>query len=138
MAKQRLNNDQNAEVYAFGDIGTETAVGYKTMGSTTWSESGITRTNSTTYTVVTKGIYFIAFQQLINPGASNGYFSVRQNATSLTYGYITAGSMRDYGNTVTKEFNVGDTIRIHQDVAITTSWAGGHSSFSIILLRRTA
>lgn len=137
MAQQILNKGQAAEVYAFGDIGTEAAAGYKTMGSTVWGESGITRTNSTTYTVVTKGFYFIVFQQLINPGASNGYFSVRKNNSSLTYGYITAGSMRDYGNTVTVELSVGDTIRIHQDVAITTSWAGGHSSFSIILLKRT-
>ena len=137
MAKQRINKDQAAEVYAFGDIGAEAAAGYKTMGSTTWTVSGVTRTDSTTFTTVTKGIYFIAFQQLISPGASNGYFSVRKNNVNLTYGYLTTGSMRDYGNTVTTEFNVGDTIRLHQDVAITTSWNGGHSSFSIILLRRT-
>lgn len=137
MAKQKINKAQSEEVYAFGDIGTETAAGYKTMGSTYYDQSGITRTNASTYTVDIKGIYFIAFQQLINPGGSNGYFSVRQNVTNLAYGYITAGSMRDYGNSTSREFNVGDTIRIHQDVAITTSWAAGHSSYSIILIKRT-
>jgi hypothetical protein len=138
MAKQRLNNDQNAEVYFNSDIGTEVAIGYKTIGPTYYDGQGITRTNSTTLTVTVAGWYYISFQQLINPTATQGYFSCRKNGSNLSYGYLMASRMADYGNHRLVLLAVGDTIQLHLDVAITTSWAAGHSDFSMYLIRRTA
>lgn len=135
MAKQKINKAQTKEAWFNGDIGVETAIGYKTLGHTFWDTEGITRTDATTLTVVTKGRYYISYQQLVNPTAAQGYFSCRKNNANVVYGYYMASRMADYGSSCLIELNVGDTIRIHQDVAITTSWSAGHSTFQMFLVR---
>lgn len=125
-------------VYYNGDIGGENTVNtYKTLGPYREINNGFTKTNSTTLTVVTKGIYYVAFQQLISGGASNGYFLFYVNGVEKCNGYIIAGSQRDYGNHWTGQLNTGDTLRLFITTALAGSWSGGHSDFSVVLIKRT-
>lgn len=125
-------------VYYNADIGGQnTATTYKAFGLYRELNNGFTKTNSTTLTVQTAGIYFIAFQQLIVGGGANGYLYLYVNGVEKTYTYIIAGSQRDYGNTWLGLLNVGDTIRLYNSHATASCWSGGHSDFSVILVKRT-
>lgn len=125
-------------IYYNGDIGTElTATTYKTLGGSRQIISGITKTNTTTLTVNTKGIYFIHIQQLIQAGANAGYFTIRINNADATYGYYTASSMNDVPATILRELNVNDTIRVYQSHAITSCWAIAHSDMTVFCIKRT-
>ena len=124
--------------YYNGDIQNEnTATTYKVLGPSRELISGITKTNTSTLTVVTKGIYVIQAQQLISAGANAGYFEIRINNTTETYGYYPGNSFNDVPVSCMKELNVGDTIRIYQTAAVTTTWAGAHSNLSVFCIKRT-
>lgn len=127
-----------APVYYSGDIGSEnTSNTYKTLGGTYQIYDGITKTNTTTLTVATKGIYRIHAQQLVTVGASSGYYAIRINNASTTYAYLIASRQIDMIVHELRELNVGDTVRVHQDVALTSSWAGAHSRLTLNLIKRT-
>lgn len=134
MAKQRLNKDQAAEVFASGTIGAETAAGNKSLVEE--YNSGITKTNSTTYTVVTPGMYYVHFQQLISVAATAMYLYIFKNGAQTKYGYGPGSTFQDVIANDMLSLAAGDTIQINQSIAITNSWAGGHSSYQIILIKR--
>lgn len=125
-------------IYYNGDIQTEiTGTTYKVLGPNRQIISGITKTNTSTLTVNTKGIYFIHIQQLIQAGANAGYFEIRINNATATYGYYTGNSFNDVPATVLRELNVNDTIRVYQTAAVTSTWAGGHSDITVFCIKRT-
>lgn len=123
-----------APAYASGTIGAEIAVGYKSL--TEELNSGITKTNSTTYTVVTKGIYSLRFQQLINTTNAT-YLYIHINGAPTKYGYLTGPNMEDVGVSDLVSLNVGDTIKLYLGVAVINTWTAGHASYQIILVDRT-
>ena len=133
----RADNLENP-VYYNGDIQTEiTGTTYKVLGPNRELINGITKTNTSTLTVTVKGIYFIHIQQLIQATVNAGYFEIRINNATATYGYYTGSSFNDVPATVIRELNINDTIRVYQTTAITSSWAVGHSDISVFLIRRT-
>lgn len=134
MAKQQTNNLQTkGTIYASGTIATgSTASLYKTL--TEQLNSGITKTNASTYTVVTPGVYFMRFQQLIQTsGAVN--FMLRINNVETRRAWQNSSDMNDMVVADVRFLNAGDTIRLFQSAAIAHSWAGVHSGYQIIMLR---
>lgn len=133
---ESINNPR--VIYYNGDIQNEnTATTYKVLGPNRELISGITKTNTSTLTVVTKGIYVIQAQQLISAGANAGYFEIRINNTTETYGYYPANSFNDVPVSCMKELDVGDTIRIYQTAAITNSYASAHSNINVFCIKQT-
>jgi len=123
--------------YYSGDIGNSTAAGYKTLGPNTEMYDGVTKTNSTTITIVTKGIYYIHAQQLINAGGSPGYFCIRINNVSIVFGYYLASVMEDITCSCLRSLNVNDTVGVYLTNAVSSTWAGEHSRFDLMLIRQT-
>ena len=138
MAKQQTTKQQQINPWCNGDIGTQLGAGFIDIGPIVWATDGITKTNSTTLTIVTPGVYYIAWEQLIQPGGGSGYFAAYKNTvTQLNYAYIMGGAMRDYGNHCLHTFVAGDTVRLHRDVAISSAWGAGHANFLMFLVKGT-
>lgn len=121
--------------YYNGDIGSGTGVGNKSLGVSRELNYGIEKTNSTTLTVETKGVYEIQIQQLIST-VSAGYLQILVNGSALAYGYYEGNTMDDTGASIITELDVDDTIQVYQTNAITTSWQAQHSNISVKCLAR--
>ncbi len=101
--------------------------GYKTFEGVI--SSGITVTNTTTFTVATAGLYTVFAQQLITTGGASIYLRVDINNISIHHGYLTAGiGTTDVHASITRSLSVGDTIRVNLQNTATTVWGGNHSS----------
>ena len=122
--------------YYNGDIGNETAATYKTLGPYRELYYNFTKTNSTTLTVNVKGIYVIQAQQLISATTAAGYFEIRINNNTATYGYYPGSSFNDVPIGYMALLNVGDTIRIYQTNAISSSWSQAHSNINIFCIQK--
>lgn len=123
--------------YYNGDIEGSTGGGiYKNLGVSRQTFTGLTKTNSTTLTITVKGIYVITAQQLINT-VNAGYFEIRINNATATYGYYTNNSMNDVPASWLGELNIGDTVRIYQSASIANSWQGPHSNLTVFCIKRT-
>lgn len=136
MAKQRLNKDQDSEVYAGGTLGANNGAEYKDLNEQ--FNRGITKTDSKTYTVVTAGMYFMHFQQLINSAAGSPYLMIRINGVTVKQAWQTGSHMEDMVVSDLRQLAVGDTIKLYQSLAVTNSWGAEHSSYQIILIRRSS
>ena len=130
----RVDNLENP-IYAYGVVASNTGDGVKTLYPTV--SNGITFNGTNLYTVVTKGIYFLHFQQLIQTGGSATYFRIDVNSSPIRYAYLTGSNMEDCIVSEMRELNVNDTIRCYQQNAITAAWEGQHSSFQIFCIKRT-
>ena len=124
-----------APSYAYGTVAANTGDGIKTLYPT--ASSGITFNGTNLYTVTVKGIYYIYAQQLITTGAGAIYFRIDINGSAVRYGYVPGSTMTDVTVGHTTELSVGNTFRIYQQNACSAAWEGQHSSYQIILIKRT-
>lgn len=121
--------------YASGYIPSGTGVGYKTL--TENESNGITKTDGTTYTVDVTGVYFMHFQQLINTTGTATYQMIRINGTTVAQSWQTGSHMEDMVVNYMGTLNAGDTIRLYQSVATAGAWTTPHSSYQIMLVKRS-
>lgn len=122
--------------YAGGTLSSENGITYKIMYEQ--FNYGITKTDTTTYTVTQAGIYYIHFQQLINSNTNSPYLMLRINNTTVKQAWQVASHMEDMVVSDLRALAVGDTIRLYQSVSVTNSWGDLHSSYQIFMVRRTA
>jgi hypothetical protein len=135
MAKQKLNQQQiDGAIVATGFVNGPTTTGIKTL--TQESNIGLTYNGTTTYTIVTKGIYMIHVQQLCANGADT-YLQILINGGAVRHAFIPSAKMADYNVSEMRELNVGDTISFYQLYAATTVWGNQHSGYQIYLIKRT-
>lgn len=120
-----------APIYAYGTLGSE-LTGYKTM--TEVANSGITKTNATTYTIATAGLYQFYAQQLMNSTGATNFFS-QVNGTTIHHGWQ-SGQQADMITTFMKNLAVGDTVRLNVDAGVATVWTGDHSVYYLKLVDR--
>lgn len=116
--------------YAYGTLGSE-LTGYKTM--TEVANSGITKTNATTYTIDTAGLYHFHAQQLMNSTGATNFFSY-VNGASVHRGWQ-SGQQQDMATTFIKNLAVGDTVRLYTDAGVATVWTGDHSVFYLYRIK---
>jgi len=137
MAKQKINQIQlDNNVYAYGTIGTENGGGTKSMSQ--WASNGLTFNGSNQYTVVTPGLYRLYAQQLIQTNGSTAiYFGWSINGVMLVHGYIVPSRQDDAIASHYTLLAAGDIIRISQTNASAASWGAVHSSYYIVLDKRT-
>lgn len=134
-AVQTSISNLQAPPYASGYIGSNTGVGYKTLYQAI--NSGITFDGTNKYTIVTAGIYYIHFQQLINTTASATYLMIHKNGASNKFAWQTGSHMEDMTVTNLLSLAVGDYIQCYQSVAVANAWEGEHSSYQIMCIKRT-
>lgn len=121
--------------YAYGTVNESNGEGVIALTQT--AGSGITFNGTNTYTVVTKGIYFIHAQQLTVTGDAAIYFHIQINGSTLKYGYMDARHISDLIVSAMSELNVGDTIRLYRQNTANTCYGGQHSAYQIFLKKRT-
>lgn len=119
-------------VYAYGTLGSELS-GYKTFTET--ANNGITKTNATTYTIVTAGLYVFHAQQLMNTTGATNFWSY-VNSTGIHHGWQQT-IQKDVSTTFTRLLSVGDTVRCYIDGGVATVWTAEHSVYYLNLLYRT-
>jgi hypothetical protein len=74
----------------------------------------------------------------MSTGGGAIYFRIDVNSSPVRYAYLTGGlSTTDANVAYTGELSVGNTIRIYQQNACSAAWEGQHSSYQIILIKRT-
>lgn len=136
MAIQRLNKNQTSEdAYSSGQIAATTGAGVKPLYPV--MTVGMTFDGTSTFTIVTKGIYHIHAQQLQANGASAVYLAIQVNGVATRHAYLPGSLMADLNVSDLRELNVGDTVRFYQQNATSSAWAGEHSGYQIFLVKRT-
>lgn len=118
-------------IYAYGTLGGELS-GNKTFVQT--ANNGITKTNATTYTIVTAGLYLFHAQQLMNSTGATNFFS-QVNGTTVHHGWQ-SGQQQDLITTFLKNLSVGDTVKLYVDAGVATVWTGDHSTWYLYLVSR--
>lgn len=100
---------------------------------TTEFSQGITLTSTSTLTIVTPGLYFVAAYQMHN--ATGGIsFQVMQNNNLQYRSHRSAFSYDDLAVQCILSCSVGDTIRFYINGTSSYSWGSVHSSISIFML----
>lgn len=132
--KTRLTKLETS-IYASGYVAGPTSVSYKDLVEQ--YNSGITKTDNTTYTVQVAGIYYMHFQQLISATGTAPYLMLRINNSTVRQAWHYPSQMGDMSVSDLRPLSVGDTIRLYQNVAVAGNWTAQHSGYQIILIQRT-
>lgn len=122
-------------VYASGYVAGPTSVSYKDLVEQ--YNSGITKTDDTTYTVQVAGIYYMHFQQLISATGTAPYLMLRINNSTVRQAWQVGSHMGDMSVSDLRPLSVGDTIRLYQSVAVAGNWTGAHSAYKIFRIKAT-
>lgn len=127
-----LNLDDLPDAYAYGDIGAQlTANTYHNLNA--FDTNNITVSGSTA-TIEVEGLYMVHAQQLINcSGAVN--YEIRKNNATVAKGWVNNLQTDALASCITY-CEVGDTIRVFHDTALSNAWQSLHSSFYIYLLKK--
>ena len=131
----RIDNLE-APIYAYGNIVSGTGAGVRGLNISSYS--GVQFINGNTIKILTKGIYFIHAQQLVqNDGAGALYWSLYASGMVVRYGYINTSVFTDAIVSELKEFDKNMELQIYYSKSVANSWEGPHSAFQLFCIKRT-
>lgn len=116
------------QCYIDGNDTNQGWTGYRRFNAVT--AVGITATNNTRFTIVTKGLYWIHFNQLVNTGPTAINYYIRVNGVDKSRGWHNSIQI-DYSAGWNGILNPGDYVQLWTDQAPANSWSDTHSSFVI-------
>lgn len=131
----RIDNLESP-IYAYGNIASGTGSGVRNLNISSYS--GVQFNSNNTIKILTKGIYFIHAQQLVqNDGAGALYWSLYASGMSIRYGYLNTSVFTDAIVSEMKEFDVNMELQIYYSKSVASSWEGQHSAFQLFCIKRT-
>jgi len=120
-----------APVYAAGYVGGQLTAD-TVISLTHNSGSGITFNGSNTYTVVTAGVYFIHFQQLVQSSNADNLY-IRINGSLVGRAWQNA-IQKDMSTSFMGPLSAGATIQLYRGDAVEYVWGDTHSAYQIFKL----